>query len=56
VCPGRSLALLEARVALATLFRNFDVERSSGPVAERYTSILVPSGLSVRLARPRALA
>ena len=45
-CPGRSrLALLEARVALATLFRSFDVERSSAPVSERYTSTLAPSGL-----------
>lgn len=50
-CPGRSLALLEARVALATLYRSFDVERSSAPVSERYTSILVPSGLKVRLRR-----
>jgi cytochrome P450 len=50
-CPGRSLALLEARVALATLFRSFDVERSSAPVSERYTSTLAPSGLSVRLRR-----
>jgi cytochrome P450 len=51
-CPGRALAFLEARVALATLFRSFDVERASGPVSERYTSILAPAGLSVRL-RPR---
>jgi cytochrome P450 len=48
-CPGRSLAFLEARVALATLFRSFDVERTSGPVTERYTSVMVPSGLTVRL-------
>ena len=53
LCPGRSLALLEARVALATLFRSFDVEPIGGGVAERYTSILVPAGLSVRLRRLR---
>jgi len=52
LCPGRSLALLESRVALATLFHNFDVESASGPVTERYTSLMVPSGLDVRL-RPR---
>jgi cytochrome P450 len=48
-CPGRSLAFLEARVALATLFRSFDVERIGEPASERYTSIMLPSGLSVRL-------
>lgn len=53
LCPGRSLALLECRVVLATLCHNFDVECDSAPVTERYTSLMVPSGLSVRL-RPRA--
>jgi cytochrome P450 len=48
-CPGRSLAMLEARVALATLFREFEVERVGAPATERYTSVMVPSGLSVRL-------
>jgi cytochrome P450 len=49
LCPGRPLATLETRVALATLFRSFDVERVGDKVAEAYTSIMVPSGLTVRL-------
>lgn len=49
LCPGRSLALLEGRVVLATLFRNFDVECDGAPVTERYTSLMVPSNVSVRL-------
>jgi cytochrome P450/nitrite reductase/ring-hydroxylating ferredoxin subunit len=49
LCPGRSLAGLEARVALATLFKSFDVERAGGDVTERYTSIMVPAGLSAHL-------
>jgi cytochrome P450 len=49
LCPGRSLAGVEARVALATLFRGFDLEPSGGEVTERYTSLMVPAGLSLRL-------
>ncbi|MGH9370458.1 MAG: cytochrome P450, partial [Vicinamibacterales bacterium] len=36
LCPGRSLASLETRVALATLYKNFDVERVAGKVTEHY--------------------
>lgn len=55
LCPGRSLATLEARVALAALFHSFDVEGVGAAVTESYTSIMVPSGVSVRLrARSRA--
>ena len=49
LCPGRSLAGVESRVGLATLVRSFDVERLEGDVVERYTSIMVPHGLQVRL-------
>ena len=49
LCPGRSLATLEARVAIATLVRSFDLERVGGPVRERYSALMVPDGLSVRL-------
>jgi len=49
LCPGRSLATLEARVALATLFGSFEVERGPGEVTARYAPLMVPTGLSVRL-------
>ncbi|HVJ21452.1 MAG TPA: cytochrome P450 [Polyangiaceae bacterium] len=54
-CPGRSLALLEMRVLLATLLAHFDVERV-GPreaVRERFSFTMLPEELRVRL-RPRA--
>jgi cytochrome P450 len=57
ICPGRTLALLEMRVVLATLVRSFDVERV-GPaeaVTERFSFTVSPEGLRVRL-RPRAAA
>lgn len=55
LCPGRSLALLEMRVALAVLARGFDLERvgERGRVRERLAFTMGPSGLRVRL-RPRA--
>ncbi|SES97601.1 cytochrome P450 [Stigmatella erecta] len=51
MCPGRTLALLEMRVVLATLFQNFDVERAGPPdqVREVLSFTMHPKGLSVRL-------
>jgi cytochrome P450/nitrite reductase/ring-hydroxylating ferredoxin subunit len=51
LCPGRSLALLELRVALATLARGFDVERIGrrADVEERFAFTMGPRGLRVRL-------
>jgi cytochrome P450/nitrite reductase/ring-hydroxylating ferredoxin subunit len=51
ICPGRSLALLECRVVLATLFRSFAVERvgAADAVEERFAFTMEPVGLSVRL-------
>jgi cytochrome P450/nitrite reductase/ring-hydroxylating ferredoxin subunit len=51
VCPGRTLALIECRVVLATLFRSFAIERvgvSSG-VEERFAFTMGPTGLMVKL-------
>ena len=55
ICPGRSLALMEMRVVLATLVRNFDVERVGTPdeVHEYFAFTMSPRGLQVRL-RDRA--
>lgn len=52
-CPGRPLALLEMRVVLATMYRNFAVERIGRRehVTERFAFALHPEGLRVRLRR-----
>ena len=53
LCPGRSLALLEMRVALATLFGGFSLERVGrrADVVERFAFTMAPRGLRVRLRR-----
>ncbi len=52
-CPGRNLALLEIRTALAMLCRNFDVELadSSRPVREKLAFTMMPDDLIVRFRR-----
>jgi cytochrome P450 len=52
LCPGRTLALLEMKVVLATLYRNFDVERADADaVQEHFAFTMSPVGLRVRLRR-----
>jgi cytochrome P450/nitrite reductase/ring-hydroxylating ferredoxin subunit len=55
ICPGRTLALVEMRVVLATLYRNFDVERvgPTSAVKEQYSFTVGPTDLKVRI-HPRA--
>jgi len=55
ICPGRTLALVEMRVVLATLYQSFDVERlgAASDVKERYAFTVMPSQLKVKL-RARA--
>jgi cytochrome P450 len=50
-CPGRNLAFLEAKAALAMLARNFEIEldESTGAVSEELGFVMVPRGLKVRL-------
>ncbi len=50
-CPGRNLALLEIRVVLAMLLRNFDMELANGgqPVDELFAFTMSPTNLQVRL-------
>lgn len=55
MCPGRSLALVEMKTLLATLFKSFDLERvgDAKDVAEVFGFTMSPASLRVRL-RPRA--
>jgi cytochrome P450 len=53
-CPGRNLAFLESKAALAMIARNFEIELDGGePVTELFGFTTVPNGLRVRL-RERA--
>ena len=53
ICPGRVLALLEMKLLLSMLYRNFDVERVGGAegVWENFAFAMLPVGLKVRLRR-----
>jgi cytochrome P450 len=53
ICPGRSLAFLEMRLALSMLARSFDIERvgRADGVKEVSRFTMVPEGLRVRLRR-----
>jgi cytochrome P450/nitrite reductase/ring-hydroxylating ferredoxin subunit len=53
ICPGRVLALLEMKLLLSMLYKNFNVERVGGTesVRERFAFTMLPVGLKVRLRR-----
>jgi len=53
ICPGRVLALLEMKLLLSMLCRNFDIERVGGAegVCEVFAITMSPVGLKVRLRR-----
>jgi cytochrome P450 len=50
-CPGRNLAFLEAKTALAMIARNFEIslDSTAGPVTELLGFTMSPKGLRVRL-------
>ncbi len=50
-CPGRNLAFLESKSALAMIARNFECELdpSAPPVKELFSFTMVPKGLRIRL-------
>ena len=51
MCPGRSLALLEMKTLLSTLYKNFELERvgASEDVSELFGFTMSPANLRVRL-------
>ncbi len=53
ICPGRYLALLEIKMAMAVLLGGFEIDEVStpdgGPAAERMSFTMVPVGLRMRL-------
>jgi cytochrome P450 len=51
-CPGRNLAFLEAKAALAMLARNFEWELAGPPPRERFGFTMRPANLRLAL-RPR---
>ena len=57
ICPGRTLALLEMKLVLATLYKSFDVERAgrAEDVGELLQFTMSPTNLTVRF-RERAAA
>jgi cytochrome P450 len=50
-CPGRNLAFLESKSAMAMIARNFQIEldHSNGHVTEQLSFTMIPWGLRVRL-------
>jgi cytochrome P450 len=50
-CPGRNLAFLESKAALAMLARNFEItlDPAARAVTERFSFTTIPRGLRVRL-------
>ncbi|MDM4768349.1 cytochrome P450 [Pelomonas sp. SE-A7] len=53
ICPGRYLALLEIKMAMAALLGHFDIESigtpDGGPAPERMAFTMAPVGLAMRL-------
>jgi hypothetical protein len=52
-CPGRYLALLEAKMVLATTLASFELEPTGDPVGEPMGMTMQPRGLKVRLRPPK---
>lgn len=60
ICPGRYLALLEIKLAIATILRDFDITsvdtEDAGPAQEVMKFTMVPAGLRMRLQAKEAAA
>jgi cytochrome P450 len=53
LCPGRYLALLEAKMVLTSTLASFELEPTGEPVGERMGMTMQPLGLKVLLRLPR---
>lgn len=53
VCPGRHLAILEIRMALSMLSRNFSVQLATSPdkVAEKFSFTMLPDTMPLRFSK-----
>ncbi len=56
-CPGRNLAFLESKTAMAMIARNFHIEldQAAGHVDEQLAFTMIPRGLRVRLTERAAV-
>jgi cytochrome P450 len=53
-CPGRNLAFLESKCAMAMIARNFEIEPDETAVPEeRFAFTMIPDGLRLRLSERR---
>jgi cytochrome P450 len=52
-CPGRYLALLEAKMVLATTLSSFELEPIGEPVTEHMGMTMQPQGLKLRFTLPK---
>ena len=52
-CPGRYLALLEAKMVLATTLASFELEPIDEPVTEHMGMTMQPQGLKLRFTLPK---
>lgn len=57
-CPGRNLAFLESKTAIAMIFRDFELEldASAGAVRESFEFAMIPKGLRVRLRERKTIS
>lgn len=53
MCAGRSLAVLESKLLVSMLYKNFEVEQvgAASAVREKFAFAMTPAGLTVRLRR-----
>jgi len=60
ICPGRYLALLEIKLAMATLLGRFDIESidtsDGAPPQEKLTFTMAPVGLRMRVKESAPIA
>ncbi len=53
LCPGRSLAMMEIKLAFHTLFKEFSIEPQQAPetVVEQFAFTMSPVGFNVKITK-----